>query len=134
MKTLIVVAVLLGNLFGYGAIRAESPRSEYKVEIDTLQNDSLEYKLLVLEPGFETYLMTQTPKEFYTKAYYHSWNTRYAVEYNNQYRNVGNREVFQEEINFDPFIDYGLEVEYQLYHYFNFFEGKYKITLIKRGR
>ncbi len=93
----------------------------------------VEYELIVFEPGFDTYLNTQLSMDHYGESYYRSWNINYVNEWN--IRAVNNKLVgaYQEQINYNPLVDYGIELDYKLYYFFRFIEQKYKITLIERA-
>jgi hypothetical protein len=92
-----------------------------------------EYELVVFEPGFDTYLEMQLPLEYFGDAYYKSWNIRYTSEWN--IRAINNRlaGAYQEQINYNPLVDYGIELDYKLYYFFRFIEKKYGITLVARA-
>ena len=99
---------------------------------DTLRiaNDSLEYEILIIEPGFNTWVLTQPPMGFNSVEYLESRNYRYVMEYNNRvYDRRYSNMLYPQEINYDPNIHYGLEVNYLLYNYFKYFERKYKQKL-----
>ena len=98
-------------------------------------NDSTEYSLIVLDPGYESYLAMQPSAHFYSQQYYESWNQRYVMEWNTRHRNPLQYGGFYEtEINYNAREDYGLDLNYRLYYYFLFIRNKYGITLIDRGR
>ncbi|VAV86151.1 hypothetical protein MNBD_BACTEROID02-1823, partial [hydrothermal vent metagenome] len=40
-----------------------------------------------------------------------------------------NTNLYEQEINYSPHIDYGIEVNYKLFMYFKFFQQKYKQKL-----
>ena len=94
-----------------------------------IANDSLEYEIIIIEPGFETYLNTiAKPANFYSQFYYETKNKFYVTEWNIRARNPlnYNNSIYENEINYDFNIDYGLDVNYKLYNYFKFVEYKYK--------
>lgn len=101
---------------------------------DTAVEKETEYELIVVEPGYEAYLVNQLPMEYYPENYYKTWNYQYVIEWNIRYLSGPRRELFDYEINYDPMTNYGLELEYRLYHFFRFFEDKYDITLVYRGK
>lgn len=134
MKTTVLFFSLLFAMFCFGQDTEQEKTTEKQVEISPNDADSTEYELLIFEIGYETYLITQLPMEFYSESYYKNWNIRYVIEYNQRYLSGPQKELYENEINYDPMINYGLEVEYKLYHYFRYFEKKYGVTLIPRGR
>ena len=98
---------------------------------DGTDSDSVEYELIVLDPGYEMYLATQPPKEFYTQAYYETWNTRYVSEWNYRHSNpLTFGDIYETYIDYSQNIDYGLELNYRLYHYFRFFEKENGVDLL----
>lgn len=101
----------------------------------TIDNDSTEYSLIVLDPGYEFYLATQRSANFHSQQYYESWNQQYVTEWNARHRNPAQYGGFYEtEINYNSREDYGLDLNYRLYYYFQFIKDKYGIRLIERGR
>lgn len=97
--------------------------------------DSVEYELIVLDPRYESWLATQPPANFYSQQYYENWNHRYVTEWNHRHNHplrYGN--FYETYIDYDPSVDYGLELNYRLYNYFRFIEHAYGIVLIPRGR
>jgi len=104
-----------------------------RVEIEAV-DDSTEYELIVFDPGYETFLVTQPyPKNYYSNEYYKNWNIQYVTEWNYRYDNPGIYGNFYEtRIDYDPSIDYGLDFNYRLYQYFQFIDKQYGIVLISR--
>jgi hypothetical protein len=133
MKLKHVILALFLSLFFAASLSAQAEVGELQLSSDTTETDSVEYELIVLELGFDNYLISQPPKEFYSVSYYKNWNYQYTIEWNARYRTGPNQELFLFEINYDKTIDYGLELEYKLYHFYRFFEKKYNITLVNRG-
>lgn len=97
-------------------------------EVVRIANDSLEYEIIIMDIGFETYLNTiAKPMNFYSKEYYETKNRFYVTEWNIRARNPlrYRGDIYENEINYDFNVDYGLEVNYKLYNYFKFVEHKY---------
>jgi hypothetical protein len=105
-----------------------------KVKGDTISVDSLEYRLIVSDPGFETWLATQKPENYYSKNYYEQKNRLYVTEWNYRYMTISNNGFYESYINYSPSIDYGLDLNYKLYYYFRYFEEKNHVRLLSSGR
>jgi hypothetical protein len=106
--------------------------SEAVVEKDRVRiaNDSLEYEIIIIEPGFDSYLISQPPMGYYELSFLENRNAFYVVEFNNRVRDLRySRNLYNQEIEYRSNIDYGLEVNYLLYNYFQFFEQRYKQKL-----
>lgn len=101
---------------------------------DTIRiaNDSLEYEILIIEPGFESWLVTQPKRGFYGQSLLESKNRSFVSEYNNRVLqpNRYSRNLYGEQINYDPAVDYGYEVNYLLYNYFVYFQDRYNQKFI----
>jgi len=111
-----------------------------KKESDTLRiaNDSLEYEIIIIEPGFNGWLATQRPREYYGETFLESRNRQYVIEYNQRVMQPQQFDpnIYMQTINYEPNIDYGLEVNYLLYHYFLFLEQRFqqRFLLSRRQR
>ena len=100
---------------------------------DTLRiaNDSLEYEIIIIEPGFNSWLVTQRPPEYYSLSFLENRNVFYVASYNRRVINSTQYppDLYPLQINYDPQIRYGLEVNYLLYNYFVYFEERYNQKL-----
>lgn len=90
-----------------------------------------EYEVLILDPGFDRWFATNSrPPNFYSLEYYESQNRRYVAAWNerasSQASNPSNS-PFQSYINYDPTIEYGLEVNYMLFYYFKYIGATYGV-------
>ncbi|MBF4986609.1 hypothetical protein FNJ87_20600 [Nonlabens mediterrranea] len=96
---------------------------------DTLRiaNDSLEYEIIIIEPGFNSWLVTQPPRGFYSQSTLELRNNFSVREYNLRVNNPlrYSPDLYMWRIDYDPKVNYGYEVNYLLYNYFLFFEKRY---------
>ncbi|RMA64498.1 DUF6146 family protein [Ulvibacter antarcticus] len=97
-----------------------------------IANDSLEYEILIIEPGFNSWLVTQPPKGHYGLTFLESKNRNFVIEYNNRVRNPQQYStiLYPQEINYNTGTNYGLEVNYMLYNYFVYYQQRYKQKFI----
>lgn len=107
-------------------------------DVTTVKNDSVaitkgdttEYELIVFDPSFQSWFAThRKPIWYYDKEYYHVKNTLFTTYWNNLVINNRHRPPYDFEIEYDPTVDYGIEVNWQLFWYFKYLEEKYKIKL-----
>lgn len=130
-----VFLLLLGFVFlaaGCDTTRPVVSKEPSSTPSDTVRiaNDSLEYEIIIFEIGFNSWLATQRSKDFFGIDVLEMRNRRYVREYNRRVYDMSYpRSLYVQEINYDPEIKYGLEVNYLLYHYFLYFEEKYKQKL-----
>jgi hypothetical protein len=104
------------------------------VSNDTIRiaNESLEYEIIIIEPGFESWLVTQKPEGFYGQTYLEGKNRLFVTEYNRRVQNfqLYDRNLYELEINYEYHLDYGYEVNYLLYNYFLYFQERYNQSFI----
>ncbi len=129
MKNLIyIVAILSLLVFSCSTPKKAIATKEEPVRI---ANDSLEYEIIILDIGFTSYLAMAKPMSYYSVSTLESKNRVYVSEWNNRARNLSRYDasIYENIIDFQPHIDYGLEVNYKLYQYFQFAQKKYKMRL-----
>jgi len=96
-----------------------------------IANDSLEYEIIIIEPGFNNWLATQQPRGYYEQFWLENRNQVMVYEYNRRVRTPFRYDpnIYQLEIDYRPEIDYGYEVNYMLYNWFQFFQQRNKLKL-----
>ncbi|MGB7784865.1 MAG: DUF6146 family protein [Salinimicrobium sp.] len=131
MKNLIYVLLLGLFIYSCSSTRnRQMNKGEPVAEGDTVRiaNDSLEYEILIIDPGFSYFLKAIAhPEGYYTQSYLENKNQFLVNDYNQRVRQpmVYNPEIYEQEINYEPGIDYGYEVNYKLYNYFVYLSRKY---------
>lgn len=97
-----------------------------------IANDSLEYEIVIMDIGFNTYLNTiAQPRNFYTQSYLENRNYVWVLNWNIRFNNPQrfNQNIYENEIDYKRNIDYGYEVNYLLFNYFLFAQQKYNMSL-----
>ena len=91
-----------------------------------IANDSLQYEITIIDIGFSNYLNTiAKPMSFYSIEYLETKNSFYVSEWNNRFRSGYKPNLYENLIDYDNSIHYGLEVNYKLFNYFKFVESRY---------
>jgi hypothetical protein len=132
MKYIAAFLIVAMGIYSCDSSKSAMKGDTSTTSADTLRisNDSLEYEILIIEPGFDSWIHTQPPRGYYGVDYLETRNYQYVLEYNNRvYNNSFSRILYPQEINYDPTIHYGMEVNYLLYNYFKYFEEKYRQKL-----
>jgi hypothetical protein len=129
MKTTTSILLLFLLFMGCNSTKTtKTSDANLSKEVVRIANDSLEYEIIIMDIGFDTYLNTiAKPMNFYSKGYYENKNRFYVTEWNIRARNPlrYRRNIYENQIDYDFNVDYGLEVNYKLYNYFKFVEYKY---------
>lgn len=98
----------------------------------SIANDKLEYEIIIIEPGFNSWLVTTAkPEGYYSKSHLENRNIIYVTEWNNRVLQPQRFDpnLYEIQIDYLQNIDYGYEVNYKLYNYFIYFQLKYRQKL-----
>ena len=115
--------------------RSNDSNSEKKVqEQDTVRiaNEEVEYEIIIIEPGFNSWLAGRAkPEGYYPQEYLENKNRQFVLAWNNRVREPSRYDprLYEREIEYNHSIDYGYEVNYKLYNYFIYFQIHYKQQL-----
>jgi hypothetical protein len=124
---LLLAALLYSCDSGKSAMHGNPTGPEAANDTIHISNPELEYEIIIIEPGFDSWLITQHPRGFYNLTYLENKNRIFTSEYNRRVLDTRySTKLYTQEIYYDPNIRYGLEVNYLLYNYFIYFMEKYK--------
>lgn len=112
----------------------ENPERNVIVKNDTIRiaNDSLEYEVIIIDPGFSTWIASRAfPRGYHSQSYMENKNIFYITEWNNRVLQPQryNPNLYEMTINYDQNINYGYEVNYLIYNYMIYFQNTYKQNL-----
>lgn len=94
--------------------------------------DDIEYQIDVFDAGFQPYLETVAkPKGYYSLSYLENHNVQYVAEWNIRVNNPFkyNSNIYENQIEYDPSTDYGYDVNWELYNFFQYMMQKYNFEL-----
>ncbi len=97
-----------------------------------IKSDTTEYEIIIIEPGFNFWLNSiARPKGFYSQPYLENRNQIMVMNWNQRVLEPlrFNPNLYELQINYDPNIDYGYDVNFKLYNYFIYFQRKYNQRL-----
>ena len=97
-----------------------------------IANDSLAYEIIIIDPGFNVYLSSTARQRGYHSLKFLELKNRFYVSIWNQRVNNPsqfNPNIYENIIHYNSFINYGYEVNYLLFNYFEFAQRKYRMTL-----
>ncbi|MFD2518653.1 DUF6146 family protein [Salinimicrobium flavum] len=131
MKNLFLILMLGIFIYSCSSTKERNMNgSDQMNQGDTVRiaNDTLEYEILIIDPGFSYFLNAVAhPEGYYSQSYLENKNRFLVNDYNQRVRmpNRYDPNIYELEINYDPNIDYGYEVNYKLYNYFVYLSRKY---------
>ncbi len=130
MKNLFYFILLGFFIYSCGSRRDFKGSSGSATANDTVRiaNDSLQYEIIIIEPGFDLFINSLAkPKGYYSQSYLESKNQILVQEYNSRVKNPlkYNSNLYIQEINYEQFVNYGYDVNYMLYNYFVYLSHEY---------
>ena len=89
-----------------------------------------EHELIILDPGYNQWAVTNAkPIGYYSPQYYRQWNQRYVQSWNalaQQAARYSSTDFpFENQIDYDIATDYGVELDYELFTYFQYVAARY---------
>ncbi len=122
-----IIAILIAGCTAQKtALKSKGPKITGK--------DSTEYKLIVLDPGFESwYAIKNSPALYRSKAYYHDWNVQYVQAWNNKVMTSANSGIFGNRIDYNFNVDYPFKIEHKLFYYFQYVEHVLHVNILENG-
>lgn len=130
MKKLIYILVIV--FLGACASKKQILK-EHKPEVEIATSDSVEYDLETFDYQFETwYQLHNNPSQYRSQNYYENWNQQYVLAWNakSAFDKSG---FFEPIIGYDPTVDYGFEINHELFYYFMYVERVLKIKIMPGG-
>lgn len=92
--------------------------------------DSTEYEIHIIDIQFDQwYQFNYSPAKDYSNDYYRIKNHIAVANWNDYYRTGQYSRVIYCYIDYQPNIDYGIEVNRKLYWYFKYIQNQYRIRL-----
>lgn len=136
MKNLFVISLLL-VLIGAcstpkGNLASAPSTNAAKGDTIRIANDSLEYEVIIIDIGFNTWLNSiALPRGYYSQFYLENKNRFYITEWNIRAQQPLRYDpnLYEMTINYDPNINYGYEVNYLIYNYMVYFQNRYQQKL-----
>tara|TARA_R110000764_G_scaffold106701_1_gene192524 strand:+ start:106 stop:576 length:471 start_codon:yes stop_codon:yes gene_type:complete len=98
----------------------------------TISSDKTEYEIIIIEPGFYSWLNSiAKPEGYYSQSFLENRNYIMVLEWNRRVLQPTqySPNLYELQIDYAQNIDYGYEVNYQLYNYFIYFQRKYNQRL-----
>ncbi|TDT45098.1 hypothetical protein CLV90_2181 [Maribacter spongiicola] len=137
---LFILAAITSFLFSCGttkeslSISSDEEQAFKQVQGDTItiSSDETEYEIIIIEPGFNTWLSSiAKPEGYYSQNFLENRNYIMVTEWNNRVMQPSRFDpnLYELRIDYSNQIDYGYDVNYKLYNYFIYFQRKYNQRL-----
>jgi hypothetical protein len=97
-------------------------------------DDSLEYHLETFDGKFESwYQLHNSPAMYRSQQYYENWNRQYVSAWNFNAMSERKNSFFEPIVGYEYTVDYGFEINHELFYYFQYVEHVLKIQIMPGG-
>jgi len=130
--SIVILLTLLSCGAGYQTSSTPDLENVPEEDIVRIENDKLEYEIIIIEPGFNAWLNSiARPEGYYSQNYLETRNTQWVLAWNQRVMQPFQFDpnLYQLQIDYQPQIDYGYEVNYKLFNYFIYFQQTYNQRL-----
>ena len=106
--------------------------NEMKMDTISISDAESKYEIVIIEPGFYAWLNSiARPEGYYSQHFLENRNDLFVLEWNRRVLqpNKYSPNIYVLQIDYDPTVDYGYDVNYKLYNYFIYVQRKYKQQL-----
>ncbi len=129
-KSIIYIGILLlviSGCAGGGPVAVDKPASANVVQLQGADDE--EYELTIIDPGFQRWFASYgRPITHYSPNYYADWNKSYVQQWNmlaDRPLSGGVDYPFENRIDYRSDVDYGVQLNHELYWYFRYIESMY---------
>jgi len=130
-KYFILLGIIIGFLACGSGQKSTIPKAIPQEKAVRIANDSLEYEIIIFDPGFNRFLNSiAQPRNYHNQSFLEIKNKQFVTSYNiRASQPIIFGELYPQTIDYEFHINYGYEVNYLLFNYFLFFKQKYNQRL-----
>ena len=128
----VIFCILLSCTSSKSTMAYKNKPTGTKNDTVKIANEALEYEVIIIDPGFSTWLIaTALPRNYYSQSYLENKNRIWVSEWNSRVLQPMHYSpnLYEMTIDYDSNIDYGYEVNYLIYNYLVYFQNTYKQKL-----
>ena len=128
----IIICVIVGCRTSKSVVVEKEKPTGIKSDTIRIANDKLEYEVIIIDPGFSSWLISNAqPRNYHSQSYLESKNQIWISEWNNRVLQPMrySPNLYEMTIDYTPSLDYGYEVTYLIYNYLVYFQNTYKQKL-----
>ncbi len=108
--------------------KIDTGTSKVTSEQITISNQEHDFEVIIFDIGFDSWLVTNAkPRGYYDLAYLQAKNTTWVNVWNS--RKIAGFFGYDYTIDYQSNVDYGYEVNYMLYNYFEYWQEMNKVKL-----
>jgi hypothetical protein len=137
VKSILYIVIILFAVIGCNSTKNIDKNQKNSTSVTTsdtvkIANESLEYEVIIIDPGYSSWLISRAfPRGYHSEDYMKMKNIRYVNEWNIRAQNrfQFDPNLYSMTIDYDQNINYGYEVNYLIYNYFIYFQNTYNQRL-----
>ena len=128
----VIICITFGCTTSKSTVIDKEKPTGMKSDTIRIANDKLEYEVIIIDPGYSSWLISNAqPRNYHSQSYLESKNQIWISEWNSRVQQPTryNPNLYEMTIDYSPSIDYGYEVNYLIYNYLVYFQNTYKQKL-----
>ncbi|MBW6497961.1 MAG: hypothetical protein K0B09_06220 [Bacteroidales bacterium] len=130
-KIKMLFVLLTGMVLSYAVFGGQSfsPPDTLNVKEQEAPTDTVEYELLIIDPGFDMWFQrNMRPASYYSLSYLENWNRQLVNQWNMMIARPGRPGCMPSNyVHYDPNENYGLELNHKLFYYFKYVQQRCRI-------
>jgi Family of unknown function (DUF6146) len=122
---LFIILILIISCTTSKQISTDKKVSNKSSDTVRIANDSLEYEVIIIDPGFSSWIAGRSkPRGYYSESYLEGRNRIFVSEWNRRVlqSQVYDPNLYEMQINYNYNVHYGYEVNYLIYNYMIYFQ------------
>ena len=135
-NSMFLIVIILGAIFSCNSTKliATAAPKALAMTSDTVRiaNDALEYEVIIIDPGFNSWLVSRAfPRNYHSQSFLEIKNRLFITEWNSRVLQPQRFDpnLYEMTVNYNPNVDYGYEVNYLIYNYMIYFQNTYNQNL-----
>ena len=127
MKLIYFIGIVAIMALSCSPARQAAKTSEVQLQ---QSKESTEYELIISDAKFDSwYQLNFTKTKDHSNEYYHTKNIIAAINWDEYFRTGKYTEVVDSYLNYQPHIDYGIELNRRLFWYFKYVQENFHVPL-----
>ncbi len=132
MKTILLFLIFLLTTIPTFSQSFEKKSNSIVSDTIKIANEELEYEVVIIDVGFASWLNGRAfPRNYHSESFLENKNQWYVSEWNRRVLQpqLFDPNLYEMNINYNPSIHYGYEVNYLIYNYMIYFQNTFNQRL-----
>lgn len=123
---IVILLLIVGCTANKKTVNYSDKATAIKGDTIRIANDELHYEVIIIDPGFSSWLVSRAyPRGYHGQSFLENKNRIYVMEWNSRVLQPQrySPNLYEMTINYEYGVDYGYEVNYLIYNYMIYFQN-----------